>query len=262
MFFARVFALVMVASLLPGCIIVGVKGVQLGEDVHMTKQPTGMLDMTTKVAGEERPAVVFVPADYNPNKEYPLIVFLHGAGERGDDGVFQTQVGIGSAIRRHPEWFPCLVFIPQCPKDIGWTMNPGKNGEGAALPHVTDGIEQIKREYNIDADRISLTGLSMGGFGTFAYGAVEWRRFSAFMPVCGGGDVAGAVNLAKRPMWVLHGDADTVVPIARSQEMVEAVREEGGAVKFTAYPDVGHNSWDQAYGIDEGAGEWLLSKSR
>jgi predicted peptidase len=221
-----------------------------------------MLDMTTIVDGEERPAVLFVPADFDSDRAYPLIVFLHGSGERGDDGWFQTEFGVGTAIRRHPERFDCLVFIPQCPSGMGWSWNEGGDGQGASLPHVTNGIEKIQSNFNIDADRVSLTGLSMGGFGTFAYGAVEWERFSAFMAVCGGGDPGGAEGLARRPMRVYHGDADRVVAIERSREMVEAIEAAGGDVKFTVYPGVGHNSWDAAYGIEEGAVEWLLEQRR
>ena len=262
MLFSRFLVLAVVVSCLQGCIIYRENQVRVEEEIEVTEFATGMLDMTTNVNGEERPGVVFVPAGYDPDKTYPLIVFLHGSGERGDDGWYQTEYGAGTAIRRHPERFPCLVFIPQCPRDMGWSMRPGKNGEGASLPHVMDGIEKIQRKYNIDTNRISLAGLSMGAFGTFAYGAVEWERFSAFMAVCGGGDVEGAANLAKRPMWVFHGDADPVVPIERSREMVDAIREEGGSVKFTVYEGVGHNSWDRAFGAKEGAVEWLLSHSR
>ena len=245
-----------------GCVVVDVGRVGSGKGNRSDVQSTGFIDMTTLSEGEERPAVVFVPADYDPDKEYPLIVFLHGAGERGDDGLRQTEVGIGPAIRKNPERFPCIVFIPQCPKGKWWGAIPGRSDDNSSAAHITDGIRKIKRNFNIDDDRVSLTGLSMGGFGTFGYGGDEWERFSAFLPICGGGNVASAENLAKRPMWVIHGEADSVVPVERSKEMVEAVREEGGSVKFTAYSGVNHNSWDKAYGPAEGAVEWLLAQER
>ena len=230
--------------------------------VNGTTNSTGFIDVTTENDGEERPAVLYVPRDYDPKEKWPLIIFLHGAGERGDDGVRQTQVGIGTAIRKNPDRFPALVFMPQCPKGQWWGEIPGRGGDNSGHDHINDGLEQIKATYNIDSDRISLTGLSMGGFGTFSYGSRFADDISAFMPICGGGDPESATPLAKRPMWVFHGDADTVVPLDRSQVMVDAIREAGGSVEFTKYAGVGHNSWDEAYSKKQGAVEWLLAQSR
>lgn len=252
----------LLALVLTGCISVRVDNLEVDDTIHASERPTGFLDMQTRVDGEERPAVLYVPANYDPSEEYPLIVFLHGAGERGDDGVRQTQVGIGKAIRENPDRFPCLVLMPQCPKDMWWSEIPGRSSDNSGHDHITNGIEQVLNHYSIDEDRVSLTGLSMGGFGTFSYGARYPERFSAFMPICGGGDVTGAEALATRPMWVLHGDADNVVPLERSQVMVDAVQQAGGDVKFTKYPGVGHNSWDAAYGKREAAVEWLLAQER
>lgn len=252
----------LVTTVFAGCISVHVDRADVDEEIEISSRSTGFVNMSTHANGEERPAVLYVPADYDPDEEYPLIVFLHGAGERGDDGLRQTDVGIGPAIRKNPDRFPCLVFIPQCPTGKWWGAVPGRSSDDSSGPHITDGINAVIRNFNVDEDRISLTGLSMGGYGTFAYGTGEAERFSAFMPICGGGDIAGAASLARRPMWVFHGEADSVVPITRSKEMVDAIREEGGFVKFTTYPDVGHNSWDAAYGKDEGAVEWLLAQKR
>ncbi|MFP6584933.1 MAG: prolyl oligopeptidase family serine peptidase [Candidatus Hydrogenedentota bacterium] len=262
MAFLRFGCVALIGVLLTGCISVRVDNLEVDDRIHASNRATGFLDMETRAAGENRPAVLYVPADYNPSREYPLIVFLHGAGERGDDGVRQSQVGIGTAIRQNPDRFQCLVFMPQCPAGDWWSAIPGRGGDESGHAHITDGIEQILSRYSIDEDRVSLTGLSMGGFGTFSYGAQHADRFSAFMPICGGGDVAGAAQLATKPMWVLHGEADSVVPVARSEEMVNAIREEGGSVKFTKYPGVNHNSWDKAYGKSEAAVEWLLAQER
>lgn len=262
MLFARLFTFGITTVLLAGCISVRVDRVDVDEDFDTVARSTGFINMHTRVGDQERPAVVYVPADYDPDKEYPLIVFLHGAGERGDDGLRQTEVGIGPAIRQNPDRFPCIVFIPQCPTGMWWSPVPGRSEDKSSGPHITDGIDKIKRKFNIDEDRVSLTGLSMGGYGTFAYGADTAAQFSAFMPICGGGDVAGAAQLASRPMWVFHGEADTVVPMDRSKEMVDAIRDEGGSVKLTTYPEVGHNSWDAAYSKREGAVEWLLAQER
>lgn len=259
---ARFLTFGLVTAFAAGCISVRVDRIEVEEETRMLSRSTGFINMSTRADGEERPAVLYVPADYDPARKYPLIVFLHGAGERGDDGLRQTEVGIGPAIRKNPDRFPCLVFIPQCPSGKWWGPVPGRSSDDSSGPHITDGINTIMRNFNVDGDRVSLTGLSMGGYGTFAYGTAEAGRFSALMPICGGGDVADAAILARRPMWVFHGEADSVVPMERSKEMVEAIREEGGSVKFTTYPEVGHNSWDKAYGKREGAIEWLLGQKR
>lgn len=226
-------------------------------------EPTGFIDMTTKVGKETQPCVVYVPREYTPRKKWPLVVFLHGAGERGDDGLKQTQVGLGSAIRKHPERFPCLVLMPQCPTRQFWSSSPRNDGtlRPNAEGHITDAIAQILDHYNVDENRVSLTGLSMGGFGTFAYGAKHTDVFSAFMPVCGGGNPDDAKVLAAVPLWLFHGADDSVVPVARSRTMVEALRAVDADVHFTEYPDTDHNSWDKAYG-EKDAIRWLLHQKR
>ena len=253
--------LAVAAVLLGGCVLVSVRDVEVdGEDLAFAGRPTGFLNMQTRADEEVQPAVLYVPPDYTPDREWPLIVFLHGKGERDSDGQKQTEVGIGRAIRLHPERFPALVFMPQCSRQTTWT---GRGSSRAADPflHIDDGIARILDRYNVDDDRISLTGLSMGGFGTFAYGAANIDTFSALMPVCGGGNPTDAAILAKRPMRVFHGGDDTVVAPERSRDMVEAIQREGGDVEYTEYPGVGHNSWDRAYG-DADAIEWLLAQRR
>ena len=261
---SRLTTVALLSILCTGCISVRVDEIRVKDDLALkaVTDTTGIISMTTSAHGEERPALLYVPNNYDASREWPLIVFLHGAGERGDDGIRQSAVGIGPAILKNPDRFPCLVFMPQCPREQWWGTIPGRGGDTKSYGHITDGIEKILEYYNIDEDRVSLTGLSMGGYGTFAYGAENADRFSAFMPICGGGSTDSAEALAKRPMWVLHGEADTVVPMERSKVMVDAIREVGGPVKFTTYPGVGHNSWDNAYSKKEGAVEWLLAQER
>ncbi|MFP6584806.1 MAG: dienelactone hydrolase family protein [Candidatus Hydrogenedentota bacterium] len=217
--------------------------------------------LESRVGSESRQASLYVPADYDAKRAYPLIVFLHGSGERGDDGVSQTEVGIGKAIRDNPERFPCLVLMPQCASDDSWVNRPGRDGS-TAHAHITAAIEQVIKECSVDEDRISLTGLSMGGGGTNSYGAANVDRFAAFMPVCGRGTKRFAREMSERPMWAFHGDADNVIPIHTSQMMVETVNEAGGDARLTTYPGVGHNSWDRAYSKEQGAVEWLLEQKR
>ncbi|MCL4691750.1 MAG: dienelactone hydrolase family protein [Candidatus Hydrogenedentes bacterium] len=214
--------------------------------------PKGFITKTMDVGGVSRAYVVYVPEDYTPAKEWPLVVFLHGMGERGSDGLIQSEVGIGTAIRRHEDWFPCIVVMPQCPKDKIWT---------SAFDHIDAAIQYAKADYRIDESQILLTGLSMGGFGTWAYGALHADTLAALMPVCGGGQEEDAPALAKVPIWAFHGAVDSVVSADESRSMVEAVKAAGGEVRYTEYPEVDHNSWDRAYG-DADAIAWLLAQQK
>ena len=232
---------------------------------------TGFLNKSITVHEKESRFVVYVPAGYNAEKAWPLIVFLHGAGERGDDGVVQSKVGIGPAIEKNPERFPAIVLMPQCPKDTAW------NTEHDVLEAQ---MEWARQTYNIDEKRIYLTGLSMGGYGTWLWGAIKIDTFAALIPICGGGDpefilqrlgTAGGNPygsqasrlraLAKVPIWAFHGGADDVVPPAQSRDMVEALKARGGNVKYTEYEGVGHNAWDATY-QDAEVIAWLLEQHK
>lgn len=233
--------------------------------------PTGFLNKSIVVAGQEHKYVVYVPGDYEPSLAWPMIFFLHGAGERGNDGLKQTQVGIGRAIRFYPERFPAIVVFPQCPEDKFWD---------AILPAMESMLTRTQEEYHIDAQRIYLTGLSLGGYGTFLWGGMKADTFAALMPICGGGrleditkhaaiaseDVFGNFdtrvnNLATLPIWVFHGAEDTTVPAERSREMVELLKEAGGTVQYTEFEGVDHNSWDPAYDLKK-ATDWLLKQKK
>lgn len=229
---------------------------------------TGFLNKSIEVNGTVSKYVVYVPDDYKPGKSWPLIVFLHGAGERGDDGMMQSQVGIASAIRKHPERFPAIVLMPQCPSGKFWD---------AILEDMEAQLAATREEYRIDSKRITLTGLSMGGYGTWMWGATKTDTFAGFMPICGGGDVGDRLGaeggakfgtlderikkLATIPIWAFHGGSDSVVPPEQSRTMVEKVRAAGGSVEYTEYEGVDHNSWDRAYGSRESI-EWLLAQHK
>lgn len=180
-----------------------------------------------------------------------MLLFLHGLGERGDDGLTPTQVGIGPALQRWPERFPCLMVFPQCPIDRRWAD---------AFDHIDATLEAALRTYRVDEQRIALTGVSMGGFGTWLYGAVHPDRFCALMPVCGGGKPGDAPRLQGLPIWAFHGAQDDVIDAARSREMVDAIRQANATVRYTEYPDLGHNCWDRVYNDPEPV-SWLLAQS-
>jgi predicted peptidase len=219
---------------------------------------TGFINKTVTMDGAEYRYVVYVPRDYAPGKKLPVILFLHGAGERGNDGLKQTQVGIGSALRMSSERFPALVVMPQCAAGQFWS---DKMAELALKA-----LDQTVAEYNGDPDRLYLTGLSLGGFGSFLIASQHPNKFAAVVPICGGVRGVDLKSVAEKlkdvPMWIFHGDADTVVPPARSREMVEAIKAAGGAkVKYTEYPGVGHNSWDKAYAEKEMT-DWLFAQKK
>jgi predicted peptidase len=232
-------------------------------------QETGFLNRTVTVSGTTFRYQVFLPEDWNSHKKWPVILFLHGAGERGEDGLSQTQVGIGGAIRFHPDRFPAVVVMPQCRKDARWTDFAMEAQSLAAL-------DQSIKEFHGDPDRIYLTGLSMGGYGSWALAAKNPGRWAAAVVVCGGIRFPGApqetehdaadpyVEAAKKigaklPIWVFHGGADPIVPVTESRKMVEALKALGSEVKYTEYAGVEHNSWDKAYGEPD-LPAWLFAQ--
>lgn len=200
----------------------------------------------------------------------PLVLFLHGAGESGRDGVLQITVGLGPAIRKRPDRFPVLGVFPQASRGYGW--------RGFNLTAAVAALDDIEKHYEIDRDRVYLTGISMGGYGTWLLALEQPERFAAAVPVCGGLDQPAAVRaglldprkppyeqaakrLAKLPQWAFHGEADDIIPVDESRSMVAALRAEGADVRYTEYRGVRHNSWDPAYAEAE-LMPWLLSQKR
>jgi predicted peptidase len=250
------------------------------------KIETGFLDRTVIVAGTEYKYQVFVPDNWTSKKKWPVILFLHGAGERGDDGLIQTEVGIGTAIRRDRSRVPAIVVMPQCRKDVWWTDSAMGDVAMAAL-------EQAQNEFHGDSARIYLTGLSMGGYGSWYLAGKYPGKFAAIAPICGGilmPDKARAQSpddnspyleaarkIGRTPVWIFHGGDDPVVPVSESRRMAEAMKTVLGQdtlytarpaarpvevpeVIYTEYPGVGHNSWEKAY-ADPDLIRWLLTKS-
>lgn len=210
------------------------------------------------------------PATLEPGSTYPLVLFLHGAGERGDDNEKQlaylpTWLAEEANRRNHP----CFVLAPQCRTDRRWVeidwsdkkslpQKPAMTVDMAAAVAALDAVMQAEQ---VDPGRIYLTGISMGGYGSWDLAARMPERFAAVIPICGGGDEATAVKLKGLPVWCFHGDADKAVPVERSRTMAEAVKAAGGTVKYTEYEGVGHDSWTPAY-RDPATLEWLFRQSR
>jgi predicted peptidase len=229
---------------------------------------TGFVNRVFKSAnGTEAKYVVFVPHDYRGDRPYPLIFFLHGAGEWGADGQKQLTVGLGPAVRKREKSFPFLVVFPQSHKNT-WPINlqdraqvsdvlatwTNQEVEGKRALAI---LQEVLNDYRVDPERIYLTGVSMGGFGTWSLAASYPDRWAAIVPICGGGDPQTAGKMARLPCWCFHGDADTAIPVERSREMMKALWEAGGHPNYTEYPGVGHNSWDKAYATAD-LYDWLL----
>ena len=238
------------------------------------KRETGFLDRQISIGGQIYHYQVYVPKEFVPRKKWPIILFLHGVGERGDDGLQQTDIGIAHAIRKNASAFPFIVVMPQCRKDKRWIHVDMQAQALAAL-------EQATREFHGDRERTYLTGLSMGGYGTWDMTAKYSGKFAAYVPICGGifgppkvpeahvglaGDptvtdpyAETARRIGSTPIWIFHGSADDTVPVEESRKMAQALQTAKGNVRYTEYPDVGHNSWDKAYAEPELI-PWLLAQ--
>ena len=211
-------------------------------------EKTGFVDKVYKNAdGHESKYVVFVPHSYDGTKPVPVMLFLHGSGETLGDksGKFPIEVGLAPAIKKREKTFPFIAVIPQAEMPRGWGATT-ENGKRALAM-----LETTEKEYKTDPKRVYLTGLSMGGMGTWSMATTHPDRWAAIAPICGRGDVKQAEKIKDLPCWCFHGDKDTAVPVAGSRTMIEAIKNAGGSPKYTEYPGVGHNSWDAAYGTDE-----------
>jgi len=182
--------------------------------------------------------------------KWPLILFLHGSGESGHD-VEKVKVHGPPKLVAAGKKLPFIIVSPQAPDaGAGWDPN--------TLYFL---LQDVKAKYRVDADRVYLTGLSMGGFGAWALAIKHPEEFAALVPICGGGDTADIWKLRNMPVWCFHGALDNVVPLARDQVMIDALRRYNPSTKFTVYPDANHNSWTVTYENDS-LYQWLLAQKR
>jgi predicted peptidase len=215
-------------------------------------EPRGFLDRVYQDDQGESKYVLFVPHSTKSDKPLPVILFLHGAGETGTDGQLQAKVGLGPAIKKREKSFPFLAIFPQSQKR---TWQAGSQDAKRALAI----LDAVSKEYKTDPKRVYLTGLSMGGYGTWSLAQVQPDRWAAIVPVCGGGDPKQAGKIKHIPCWCFHGETDMAVPVAKSRDMIEALKKAGGTPKYDEYAGVGHNSWDRAYATKE-LYPWLLEQ--
>ncbi|MHC4556419.1 MAG: carboxylesterase family protein [Planctomycetota bacterium] len=192
--------------------------------------------------------LLFVPKGYGEKKQaWPMILFLHGAGERGDDLQKVKRHGPPKIVETQKD-FPFILVSPQCPADEWWTE------KDEVLINLLD---DIVARYDVDVNRIYLTGLSMGGYGTWTLASKYPERFAAITPICGGGKRFLARRLKDLPIWAFHGAKDKVVPLKESEEMVNTIKAVGGNAKLTVYPEAGHDSWTATYNNQE-LYDWFL----
>lgn len=230
------------------------------------KKPTLEKKTFTDAKGKTLPYRLLVPEKVEEGKKYPLVIFLHGAGERGTDNEKQLVWGISEFIKpEHRKAYPCYLIAPQCPaaqKWGDWSVNAPLAKEPTEPTRlVLELLDTMIKELPIDTKRIYLTGLSMGGFGTWDLISRHPEKFAAAVPICGGGDPKQADKLVKMPIWVFHGAKDTAVKVERSRDMVEAIKKAGGNPKYTEYPNEAHASWVPAY-KDEEMFKWLFAQKR
>jgi predicted peptidase len=214
-----------------------------------------LLHATVSIGRRSMPYAVYLPPGYSEAKAWPVILFLHGFGERGDDGVSQTR-GICAFLRRNADRFPCLVVMPQMPRAyVRWS--------GVMNDMALKALDEVVRKYHGDRQRLYLTGCSMGGGGCWRMAALHPDRFAAVTPLCGHTDPAAqAPALRSLPIWAFHGAADPLVPVRYSRAMVNAIRAEGNTrIRYTEYPGVHHNCWDRTYS-DPKVIAWLLAQRR
>ena len=193
--------------------------------------------------------------DQDTDRQWPLILFLHGAGERGDDVQMLKVTGLPKTLEETA--IPFVVVSPQCPVQESWYDH---------VDAVDLLLKQIIADYRVDPGRVYLTGLSMGGFGSWRLGTLWPERFAAVVPICGGGHWAygfpeRVCDMKDTPTWVFHGAKDDTVPLQMSQELVDTLKACGGNVKFTIYPEADHDSWTETYNNPE-VYDWLLSHKR
>jgi predicted peptidase len=201
----------------------------------------------------ERKYSLYVPEGYDGTRVFPVILFLHGAGERGQDGVTPAQTGIGPAIFNRPHGVPALVVFPQARQ----TWAAGSADSNAALKVLDD----VMTSFATDPHRVILTGLSMGGHGSWDLAAAHPERFAAVVPICGGGKPADAAKLKALPVWSFCGDSDRDQTVLNMRTMVGALQKEGASPRITEYRGVGHQSWDRVYN-DPDVIDWMLGQRK
>ena len=242
----------LILSLIIVCIILNTAGPWLSESFAEDKKPApqSIQSLNTQVDVKLN-YLLYLPEDYDQKDDWPVLLFLHGSGERGDDLNKVKFHGPPKLIEQGQE-FPFIVVSPQCPTGYWW-----ESIELVAL------LDEINSKYKVDEDRVYVTGLSMGGFGSWRLANYAPERIAAIAPICGGGEPYWTKRFANLPVWAFHGAKDTGVPPQRSQVMIDALikNKANPKPKLTIYPEAKHDSWTQTYDNPEFY-KWLLKQNR
>lgn len=247
----------------------GTIGNVMSEDKNLAQELEFAVGTFTSSSSLKLPYRLLSPPKIEPNQKYPLVLFLHGAGERGADNTNQLVHVVKELARpdlqkRHP----CFVLAPQCPAEqrwveVDWGLDAHTMPTEPSVPlsATSELLAHLEGSLPIDTDRIYICGLSMGGFGTWDALQRHPKRFAAAIPMCGGGDPAEVSKLTEIPIWVFHGDADAAVKVQRSRAMVAAIQNLNGKVIYTEYPGIGHNNWTMT-AQNRLVWDWLFAQSQ
>jgi len=208
------------------------------------------------------------PETIEPGKKYPLVLFLHGAGERGTDTELLKKHFLPAiSSDEFREKFPCFVVAPQCRADEWWVKLPAERTRAGTqfqdepavqLQSALQIVDEVIDAFPVDKNRLYLTGNSMGGYGSWDLAMRQPDRWAAVVPICGGGDETKGEKLVGVPIWAVHGDADPAVPVERTRNMIAAIKAAGGSPKYTEYAGVAHDSWTQTYADPNGVLDWMF----
>ncbi|MDD4679797.1 MAG: alpha/beta hydrolase-fold protein [Clostridia bacterium] len=220
--------------------------------------------------GTVLPYRLYLPDDYNAEKEYPVLLFFHGAGERGSDNNLQIASNVGiieRIINSTDDDYDCIIIAPQCAAGYQWVNTPWDRGSynqseiaiSKYLASTVELLQHIQDTYSVDNNRLYVTGLSMGGYGTWDLITRYPDMFAAALPVCGAGDPSKAALIKDMAIWTFHGSIDNIVPVAGTREMVNALEQSGSDVIYTEYEGVNHFCWHNAY-AEPNLLSWLFAQ--
>lgn len=261
--------------------VAAIAGLLLSAACGFSASAGGFVNLPFQVEGAERTAALYVPPDYSERAAWPLIVYLHGGGGKGDNegnaiNEWLDRQPIARTVRDRPEGVPALVLVPRCPEGKIWSPVPrdpvqskwrldrhGLEPIPDAEVHVTAAIEAASESYAVDADRITVAGHSMGGEGSIRYAAIHADRIAGVAPSAGSAVIVleDAPALARIGVWIFQGENDQLSTVALARRMVAAIRSAGGEPRYTEYEDVGHGTARLAFG-DPRVIEWLLEQKR
>ncbi|MFZ9089753.1 MAG: alpha/beta hydrolase-fold protein [Planctomycetaceae bacterium] len=236
------------------CVLGSFTAVAAGDESQAPRPGTQVEQSLATTDGGSIGYLLYLPENYTPRTKLPMILFLHGRGESYGELSLVAKWGPPRFAARGDK-LPYILVSPQCPGDDAWNKPTQQQRLIELLDHITS-------TYAVDEDHVCLTGLSMGGYGSWRLAADHAGRFCAVVPICGGGAPGDAEKLKSLPIWVFHGTEDKAVPLQRSEEMVNAIRESGGRrVRFTIMEHIGHNSWSAAYATPE-LFSWIANQRR